>query len=72
MLYTVVLLSTLSVIETVKSTNEVTCDTAYPVKCDIVGMFLSAAARTSFTDNSRISAAGVTVNRVVYSTVAYA
>ncbi len=72
MLYTVMLLSTLSVIETVKSTYKITCDTAYPVESDIVGMFLSAAAWTSLADNSCVSAAGVTVNRMVDSTVAYA
>ena len=72
MLYTVMLFSALAVIESVKCTYEITCDTAYPVKCDIVGMFLSAAAGTSFADYSCISAAGIAVYGVVYSTIAYA
>ena len=72
MLYTVMLFSTLAVIETVKSTYEVTCDTTDPVESNIVGVLFSAAAGTSLADNTCVSAAGITVNRVVDSTIAYA
>ena len=70
MLYSVTFLCTLTVIETVESTYKIACYKAYPVKCYIVGMLFSTAARTCFTDYTCISAAWIAVNRVVYSTIA--
>ncbi len=50
MLYAVMFLCAFTVIETVKCSHKISCDTAYPVKRYIVGMLLPAAAWTSFTD----------------------
>ena len=72
MLYTVMLLGTFTVVEAVKSTNKITCNTTYPVESDIVGVFFSAAAWAGLADDTCISAAWVAVNRVIYCTIANA
>ena len=71
MLYSVVLFCTLTVVEAVKCTNKIACDSAYPVECDVVGMFFSTAARTSLADDTCVAATRITVYRVIDSTVAY-
>ena len=69
MLYSVVLLSALTVVEAVERTNEVACDTSYTVKLDITGVLLTSAARADIADDTGISAQGIAVNGVVDSTV---
>lgn len=71
MLYSVVFLGSLGVIKAVKRSDKVSCNTADPVKCYRIGMFLSAAAGTRIADDSGISAARITVNRMIDSSVAY-
>ena len=70
MLYTVVLFRTLAVVDTDESTNEIAGDTAYPVECNVVAVFLTSAVRAGLADDTCVSAAWVTVNRVVDSAVA--
>ena len=70
MLYSVMLLGTFTVVEAVESAYEVACDTAYAVECHIVVVLTASAARTLIAYDACVSAARVTVNRMVDSAVA--
>ena len=73
MLYSVVFFGAFAVVEPVKSADKVACDTSYSVESNGTSvMFTSAAAGAYIAYYACISAAGVTVNGVIYSTVAYA
>ena len=72
MLNAVVLLCTLAVVESVECSYKVACDSANPVKSNIVCMLFSSAARAGISDNACVSTARVAVNRVVDRTVAHA
>ena len=70
MLYSVVLLSALAVVEAVERTDEVACYTSDTIKLDVAVVLLTSAARADIADDTGISAQGIAVNRVVYSTIA--
>ena len=68
MLYSVVLFCTLCVIEVIKCSNEVACDSADTLELDVT--LFSAARGTGVSDNAGIAANGVMVNGVVDRAVA--
>lgn len=70
MLYTVMLFASLCIVETVERSNEIACDTADTVERNIIVVLLTSAAWTGLANDSRIAAAGIAVNRVVYCAVA--
>lgn len=72
MLYSVVFLGSFGIVKSVKRSDEISCNAADSVKSHSVGMLLSAAAWTSIAYDSGISAAWITINGMIDSSVAYA
>ena len=69
MLYSVSFFSSLTVVKSVNRAYKITCDTADTLKSRIVAMVASAALGAYIADYTGLSAAWISVNRMIYRAV---